>query len=283
MKRLIIPVLAGIGLCFAQLAANAQEFKQHISKEFTQQKGVVAIDNLDGSVKVEGYSGSKVVIEIDETIKADDQQALEGAKKEVELGFDQKQDSVIAYTAEPYDTRPNHWEHNRYERGRDYVVQLEYTVKVPFSSDLYVSTVNNGHISVKDVYGSLKVHNVNGSIEIVNAKGTTDARTVNGPVTVNYLSNPPDASSYASINGELNVTYPASLSADVQFKSMNGQFYTDFQDTEVLPTRVVKSETKNGNGTVYKLSKNSDVRFGSGGKIFKFETLNGNIYIKKQQ
>ena len=110
MKRLIIPVLAGIGLCFAQLAANAQEFKQHISKEFTQQKGVVAIDNLDGSVKVEGYSGSKVVIEIDETIKADDQQALEGAKKEVELGFDQKQDSVIAYTAEPYDTRPNHWE-----------------------------------------------------------------------------------------------------------------------------------------------------------------------------
>jgi len=64
---------------------------------------------------------------------------------------------------------------------------------------------------------------------------------------------------------------------------MNGQFYTDFQDTEVLPTRVVKSETKNGNGTVYKLSKNSDVRFGSGGKIFKFETLNGNIYIKKQQ
>jgi len=283
MKRLIIPVLTGMGLCFAQLAANAQEFKQHISKEFTQQKGAVAICNLNGSVKVEGYSGSKVLIEIDETIRADDQQGLDEAKKEFKLGFDQKQDSVIAYTAEPYDTRPHQRQHDDYHRGRDYEVKLEYTVKVPFNSDLYASTVNSGNISVKDVYGTLKVHNVNGSIAIVNAKGTTDARTVNGPVTANYLSNPPDASSYASVNGELNVTYPPRLSVDVQFKSMNGQFYTDFQDTEVLPSRVVKSETKNGNGTVYKLSKNSDVRFGSGGKIFKFETLNGNIYIKKQQ
>ncbi len=244
----------------------------------------MAIYNLDGSVKVEGYSGDKVIIEVDEKISADDQQTLEEGKKEFKLEFEQKPDSVIAYIAEPWDTRPHRNDRNWNNHKRiEYRTNLEFVVKVPFNVDLAVSTVNNGHILIKDVYGSLKVNNVNGPIEIVNAKGTTTAHTVNGGVTVNYLALPPDASSYYTINGELKVTYPASLSADVAFKSMNGQFYTDFDDVQVLPSRVTKSEAKNSGGTLYKLSKNSDIRFGAGGKIFKFETLNGNVYIKKQQ
>src|SRR4051794_24773419 len=99
MKKLLMPVLAGAGLCFAQVSASAQEFKQHISKEFTLQKGVVAIYNVYGSIKVEGYSGNKVIMEIDETISARDQQTVDRGKNEVKLGFDQKPDSVIAYIA----------------------------------------------------------------------------------------------------------------------------------------------------------------------------------------
>lgn len=284
MKKLLIPVFAGMGLCFAQFSAHGQEYKTHISKQFTFSKGVVAIYNLGGSVKVEGYSGDKVIIEVDEKISADDQQILEEGKKEFKLEFEQKPDSVIAYIAEPWDTRPHRNDRNWNDRKRiEYRTNLEFVVKVPFNVDLAVSTINNGHILIKDVYGSLNVNNVNGPIEIVNAKGTTSAHTVNGGVTVNYLALPPDASSYYTINGELKVTYPASLSADVAFKSMNGQFYTDFDDVQVLPSKVTKSESKNSGGTLYKLSKNSDIRFGAGGKMFKFETLNGNVYIKKQQ
>ncbi len=283
MKTSLIPVLTGLGLCFA-LTANAQEYKEHISKQFNMQKGAVAICNLNGSVKVEGYSGDKVIIDIDETITADDQETINEAKKEFKLGFDQQSDSLMAYTAEPYDTRPHR---NRYNNDNyhhiDYEVKLEYTVKVPSDVNLYVSTVNHGHILVKDVYGSLKVNNVNGSIEIINAKGATSAHTVNGPVTVNYLSVPPEASSFYTVNGEMNITYPAALSADLQFKSMNGQFYTDFDDAQVMPSKVVKTASDNGGTTVYKLNKASDVRIGAGGKLFKFETLNGNIYIKKQK
>ncbi|MGF7042465.1 DUF4097 family beta strand repeat-containing protein [Mucilaginibacter lappiensis] len=284
MKRLLIPVLAGAGLCFAQISASAQEFKQHVSKQFTLQKGVVAIYNISGSINVEGYSGDKVIMEIEETISADDQATLEQGKKEFKLAFDQKQDTVMAYIAEPYDSRPRHnWNRGHDDREIHYQYNLEFTVKVPFNMDLKVSTVNNGHITVKDVYGALKVNNVNGPIDIVNAKGTTDAHTVNGAVTANYLKIPSDASSYRTINGEVKITYPASLAADLEFKSMNGQFYTDFPDAEVMPGKVIKTQSKSSNGTVYKLSKNSDVRIGAGGKTFKFETLNGNIYIKKQQ
>ena len=123
---------------------------------------------------------------------------------------------------------------------------------------------------------------MNEEISVKNAKGTTFAHTVNGDVSVNYLNNPPEESSYYTINGNIRVSYQPGLSADLQFKSMNGEFYTDFQEVERLPATVTKVQEKKGDGIVYKLNAITSVRFGKGGKIFKFETLNGNVYIKKQ-
>jgi hypothetical protein len=287
MKTLIwIALLAGYGSCFAQNKEDNLQAKEHISKQFTLQQpaanSVFALYNVFGSVKVEGYSGNQVIIEIDQTIQADNADEMARAKREFRLGFDQKADTIVAYTAAPYDSRPHQWrESDRHEERRYYIVKLEYTVKVPNNMNLKVSTINNGSMSVKDVYGRLNVSNVNGAVTIVNAKNTTNARTVNGNVTVNYLVNPTEASSYSTINGKLDVTYKSNLAANLQFKSMNGEFYTDFDNTEILPTQVVKTETKRDNSTTYKLNKNTQIKVGTGGKLFKFETLNGNIYIKK--
>jgi hypothetical protein len=289
MKQFIILLLAGCVLCCTQ-PVDAQEYKTHVSKEFTPRKAasasVLTIYNIFGSIKVEGYAGDKVILEIDETLSAKNNDALEIGKKEFKLEFDQGNDTMMAYIAEPYDSRPRRWSNNdRWgdRRGPDYKYKLEFTVKVPFNMNLNVSTVNDGNILVKDVAGSLRVHNVNGAITVANAKtGAMDIHTINGNVTVNHLGIPEAESSYYTLNGKLEVTYPANLSADLRFKSMNGAFYTDFEDVQVLPGRVVKTEEKKADGTVYRLNKNSDVRVGNGGKMFKFETLNGNIYIKKQ-
>jgi hypothetical protein len=280
-KMILILLIAGWGHSFAQ----KQEASEHISKKFTLQQSaansVFALYNVFGGIKVEGYNGKDVVIEVDQTIEAKSPEDLALAKKEFKLGFDQKADSIIAYTAEPYDSRPHDRWNNDHDNSRHYTVKLEYTVKVPNGMNIHVSTVNSGDVNVKDVYGALSVHNVNGAISIINAKGTTDAHTINGALTVNYLTNPPEASNYYTLNGKLEVTYPASFAGNIQFKSMNGQFFTNFPDTEVLPTEVVKTEDKKANGTTYKLNKNTKIKIGAGGKLFKFETLNGNIYIKK--
>src|SRR3978361_589848 len=150
MKKIFFPVFAGLTLCC--LFANAQEFKQHISKEFTlpqnAQSAVLAIYNIDGSINVEGYSGDKVVIEVDETIKAETKQTLETGKQEFKLQFDQMADTIMAYISAPYDSRPHR---NWNNRGRDdreieYEYSLSFTVKVPMGMSLDISTVNNGDI-----------------------------------------------------------------------------------------------------------------------------------------
>lgn len=283
MKKLIcIALIAGWGHCFAQKHNDHLTEKSHTSKQFTvAANSTLAVYNVFGAIKVEGYSGSQVMIEVDQTIEADDSETLAQAKREFKLGFDQKTDSVIAYTAEPYDTRPHQRWDDHHNREQHYIVRLNYTVKVPSSMNLRVSTVNDGDINIRDVHGALNVNNVNGAISIANAKGTTDAHTINGDLTVTYLASPPDASNYYTLNGKLEVVYPPSFAGDVQFKSMNGEFFTDFNDTQTLPTEVVKSTDKHSNGTTYKLNKNTKIRIGAGGKTFKFETLNGNIYIKK--
>lgn len=286
MKPFLIPVLAGLVLACAQTPANAQEFNEHIRKEFTVSKsanGTLAIYNINGFVKVEGYSGDKVVLEVDKEITAKTSQDLETGKKEFQLQFEQKGDSIIAYIAEPFDSRPNR---NNNHRDRDwhndYNFNLDYTVKVPNQMNLTVSTVNHGDVTVKDMAGALKATNVNGAITLTNVQGQTKAHTINGNVDIDYVANPPDNSSYYTLNGNIRVTYPANLSANLQFKTFQGSFYTDFPNTEVLPVQATKSEQKTGNGTVYKLNKNTVIRIGNGGKTFKFETFNGNIYIKKQ-
>jgi hypothetical protein len=286
MKRKFIPLLVGLGiLCAARPGASAQEFKEHIKKEFPVQKAagtVLAIYNLEGSINVEGYAGDKVVLEIDKVISAKTDEQLETGKKEFKLEFEQKSDSIIVYIAEPYDTRPHSERQHYNDRHIEYRCQLQFTVKVPFDMSLDIRTVNKGSLSIQNVNGSLKAHNVNGSIAIKNAKGATEARTINGGVTVNYLSVPTDSSSYYTLNGTLEVTYPAALSANIQFKSMNGGFYTDFENTEPLPLFVVKNVENAGKGTLYRLDVARRIKFGNGGTVLKFETMNGNIYVKKQ-
>jgi len=243
---------------------------------------VLSIYNIDGPVIVEGYSGNKILMEIDKLMTADDNQVLEAGKKEFRLGFDQSSDTVIAYIAAPYDSRPHRNRDRGYDRDIEYRTKLTYNIKVPFGTNLDISTINDGDISIKGVTGSLHINNINGSISINGAKGTTKAHTINGAVTVSYSGTPAGACSYYTINGEINVTYPADLSADLQFKSMNGEFFTDFPSVEVLPAKVTKNQENRNGATIYKLNKITEIRIGTGGNSLKFETLNGNIYIKKQ-
>ena len=287
MMHLIIPALVGLVMSCAQSVAQSTEDKEHIRKEFTLANSAGAstlvIYNINGFIKVEGTSGSKVDFDVDKRITAKNSDALETGKKEFKLQFEQKGDTVFAYIIEPFDSRPNrnNWR-DRNDRRIDYDFTLDFTVKVPKEMNLVVSTINRGDVTVTDVAGALKVNNINGAIKMTNARGKTEARTINGNVDANYPTNPPDQSSYYTLNGNINVSYPANLSADLRFKTFQGEFFTDYPEATILPAEVTKNQERKGDKTVYKIDKSTAVRIGNGGKTLRFETFNGNVYIKKQ-
>lgn len=287
MKKIFVLLLAGALPCCVQLPLIAQSFKEHSNKEFLLSNNpshcTLLIYNINGFIKVEGYAGDKVMIETEETISAADSKSVEKGKNEFKLGFDQNGDSITAYIAAPYDSHPHdNFNADGGHRKIDYHYHVDYIVKVPYAMNLHISTVNEGEVTVNNVNGVLHVSNVNASVTLTNVKGTTNAHTVNGNITINYLTNPLEQSSFHTINGNINVSFQPDLSADLQFKSMHGEFYTDFPDAVLLPVSVSKKQETKGGDTIYKINKLTVVRLGKGGKTFEFETLNGNVYIKKQ-
>lgn len=282
-KQFLLLLLIVTSACNAQKGKHT--FSEIISKEYTvNPNSTLALYNLHGNVEVEGYDGNVVKIEIEKTISAKTEALLNEGKSNFLLNFEKNTDSLIVYISEPWDTRPNRnytKEDWRNRKPIEYQVKLDFKVSVPRSVNLRASTVNEGEVLVKNVAGLLNVNNVNGGIEIQNAKATTRAHTVNGNVTVSYLKNPAGASSYHTINGAINVTYQANLSADLTFRSMNGEYFTEFGNYKLMPSEVEQNQRKSGSGTKYKVSSRSPIRIGNGGTKLKFETLNGNIYIKK--
>lgn len=285
MKFYAIPLLAGALLSCACSQAQKLESREHISKEFTigsASASTLAIYNINGFIKVEGYNGDKVLIEIDRKLNAKTHEGLDQGKEEFKVEFDQHADSLIAYMAGPFDSRPNRGQRNWNGPKIPYEFALEFTVKVPYSLNLHLSTVNGGDVTVNGVTGSLGVNNVNGAIRVTNAKGKSVMRTINGNVEVNYVTVPPGESDFKTLNGDIRISYPAALAVDCQFKTFHGDFYTDFPNVEPLPVRVVKNTENDHEKTIYKLNTELLIRIGSGGPTYKFETFNGNIYLKKQ-
>ncbi|RAK65180.1 hypothetical protein DLM85_16715 [Hymenobacter edaphi] len=275
--------------CQAQSRTEgAHRAEEKISKQFRLSadaaRSTLAVYNIIGSVTVQGYSGNEVLVEATKTIKAESAQTLETGKQEAQLGFLQRNDSVVVYLAGPHDSRPNRGHHRNEQREKPgYTFQFDFVIKVPAAMNLHVATVTDGKVLVQDVSGGkLDAYNVNGAVSLQNVRGTTTARTVNGNVDAVYSGSPTGPCSYHTINGQLNVTYPRDVAADVHFKTMHGELYTDFPEAELRPVQVSQSRQAAAGGTKYKLSKDRVMRLGQGGKDFRFETLNGDVTIKQQ-
>jgi DUF4097 and DUF4098 domain-containing protein YvlB len=104
---------------------------------------------------------------------------------------------------------------------------------------------------------------------------------VNGGVKVTYARNPQAATSFKSVNGSLDISFRAGLSADVKMKTQNGGLYTDF-DVSTMPVAAAAAENRNGK-FVWSSRRMTGVRIGQGGPELQFETLNGNVMVRNRE
>src|SRR5262249_15608243 len=104
--------------------------------------------------------------------------------------------------------------------------------------------------------------------------------TVNGPVKVGFTANPREDCDFKSVNGSIDIWLRPGLSADLTFKTFNGDAYTDF-DAVASPVQNVPQRV--GGRFVYRSSREAAIRVGSGGPRFHFDTLNGDIRIHSKE
>jgi hypothetical protein len=278
----------------------AQNFSEKLSKELAFEKkstdNTLIVANMNGTVKVTGYDGDKIIVEVTKSISAKTETRLEKGKKEVSLGIIDRADTLILYVQAGCNQfgrkseGKNHSGSNYHEWGYqwncdqnncrpEYDYKMDFVIKVPATVHLIASTINDGDITVENVKGKVKAENINGSIRLTNLERETDATTINGDVDVEYAQNPRKDCRFYSLNGDINALFQPGLTANMSFESFNGNFYTNVKKLESLPVTVV--EAKHGDGIKYKVTGNR-YQIGTGGAFLDFETFNGNVYLKEK-
>ena len=228
---------------------------------------------INGSIKIIAYEGKDVVIDaVAETEKKRDRAEARdnsAGMKRITAG------NGLDISAEEKNNRitvnSNSWR-----------MPVNVTIKVPQSeATLKLSTINNGDITVSNVSGELEVSNTNGPIHLNNISGSAVANTVNGAITVTFKSiDAKAAMAFSTLNGNLDVTFPATFKANVKLKSDMGEMFTDF-DIDADKTQP-KSNRTNQNG-MYRVNVENWVygKINGGGPELMMKNMNGNIYIRK--
>jgi len=297
------------GVCvFMMVSAQlkAQTYTEKITKEFSFEKksadNAVMVANINGHVKVEGYSGDKIILEVSKSIYAKTNERLEKGKTQVQLGVIDRADTLLFFvegTGAQFGRKTdgknrntgyrNEWGYNwccdnnmncnNCNCRTEYDYKMDFVLKVPAAVHVMVSTINDGDISIVNVSGAVKADNINGSIKLNNLVREANASTINGDVDIEYSSNPKKDCRFYTLNGDINAWFQKGLAASMSFESFNGSFYTNIDRLEALPVQVEKKNV--GDGVKYKVNGNR-YKIGSGGAFLDFETFNGDVYLKEK-
>jgi hypothetical protein len=253
------------------------EKKDTVSRVFQfsspEREKTVKIDNVFGSITVSGARTTEARLEAKKLTRADSQEDMQKAEREVTLKMEEKDNVLDIYVDGPFRCRDG----SRRGSDRDYVVTYDFTLQVPEQTSLVLKTVNGGNIVVRNVRGEFTIRNVNGPIEMQGIAGPASCRTVNGGIRAVFYENPAAPCSFTTVNGDLEAGFAAGLAAEFQLKTLNGGIYSDFP-VSYLPARPGTVNRESGR-FVYHSRNFQGVRVGQGGPEIRMETLNGDILI----
>jgi hypothetical protein len=227
---------------------------------------------LTGSIQVKGGAVKEVTVEA--TTTQDEDEADRGKKSG---GMKRIPNTSMGLSAEEED---NTVTVSTGLRGTSHKIDL--VIQVPTACSMKLSTVNDGDIVVENVNGDLEINNTNGSITLKQIAGSAVAQTLNGGVLVVFTKvNSDKAMSFSSLNGDIDVTFPAPLKATVQLKSDQGDVFSDF-DVQMEKSAAKVDKNEKGKGK-YRVTIEKTMRgiINGGGQEIQFNSFNGDIYIRK--
>jgi hypothetical protein len=270
MKKVIIVFTLLTIFCGNKILAqttNPDELVVPLSspgKPYTLKVGLVT-----GSISVSVNTGKDIIIDVktDGKVKGEMTTAENGMKK-ISKG------STYGVTAKEDDNTVNVSTDNPNET-------VYLTLKIPQDVKLKLSTVNDGDITVNNIKGELEINNVNGAITLNNISGSVVASTINGDVITTFTTVDSKAPmAFSSLNGNVDVTFPASAQYNIKLKSDRGEIYTDF-DMAIDKTESKVSNTNHSG--MYELKKDDWItgKINGGGPEVMMKNMEGNIYIRK--
>lgn len=212
--------------------------------------GNFQLDNINGSVQVEGWDRDEVEVSAVKTA-ADDSGDLDRVQIDVESNPGQ----VAVHTLYPSSTGNG--------------VTVEYHVHVPFRVLLAAVKTVNGSVLVHGVQGGGDLRSVNGDVQVTDSAGRFNAKTTNGDLSL-QLRNVANGApmDIETVNGSVVLTLPSNTRANLKVQNMNGDFSSE------LP---VSAATTPSNLGAFR------AKLGTGGGEISVRTINGAIHLVRER
>lgn len=241
------PIRFSIAAALAALALAASASAQDFQKTYRiGAGGQIRIGNVSGDVILTGYDGDSIVVTATKKGRDRDQVEVEDRSGTANVDIGVK-----------YPKRCN------CDASILFEVQVPRSVKYDFD---HIASVS-GDVKVTGVTGRLNASAVSGDVHITDVSGSVSASAVSGDVKVeiNRLEGSDDMK-FNTVSGDVSVTLPGSLDADVDMSSFSGSIKTDFGIE-------VKSER-------YGSRNSARAKLGDGSRRLKMSTVSGDISLR---
>jgi hypothetical protein len=234
-------VVAAFLLLVANVAASAQDTNRlTIPFSDPSRPGTVKVNLFQGSIRVTATTGREVVVTTDETIMSTRQGREVTVPEKPELaglrrltqraGLRIDEENNVMSIGGP-----------RFMKGEDVRIQ------VPTRTNLNITAFND-EVVVEGVEGEIEVTSMNGEIVLTNVAGSVVAHASNGDVHATLRQVTSDKPmSFTSLNGDVDITLPPALKANLKLRSDRGDVYTDF-DVQIQPQRQAPSPAQGAAG-----------------------------------
>ncbi len=258
-----------ISVSYAAISQDREQLAVHLTDPNKEAKLNVSL--VTGSIKVVGYAGKDILID------AISKEENEEAPKKTKNGL-RKISSTNGF--ELTATEKN----NKVNVSVDQMnKKIDVIVKVPKNCSLVLSAINDGDINVEGVSGNHEISNINGYIKMKNIQGSVLANTINEDINVIFThvtANTPMA--FTTLNGNVEVSFPADIHNNVKLKSDMGDVFSDFDIDIDKSTKKTKTVTSKEKG-MYKIVKEdwTTGKINGGGAEIMMKTMNGDIYFSK--
>lgn len=223
--------------------------------------GRIEIDNINGPIDVMRATGRTFEVTVTKTVRRGNGALVKSVMENTADGVR----VCTVYLDNPDDAAGcEHNEHHA-DHGDRLEVEMHYVAHVPDGTELTVDDVN-GAVVATGVNANAHIESVNGNVTF-DGTSASSIETTNGEVKARFARADWEGTlSVHTVNGGVDLTFPATLNADVHGETVNGSIESAFP---------VTIEGKFG-------PKSFDGRIGSGGRKLSIETVNGSIHLEKE-
>jgi hypothetical protein len=223
---------------------------------------------VNGSITIKAYDGKEVVVEA--RARERERERGEGGPKRLNIST-----TGLSVEEENNEVRVS---------TESWARTIDLTITVPVHTSVKLRAVNDGEIVVTGVDGELDVDNVNGSVTLNNISGSAVAHALNGHLHATFTHvSPQKPMAFSSLNGDIDVTFPADMKANVSIKSDRGDVFSDFDVQLQASAPKQEVEDGRGHGGKYRVRIDKTVHgtINGGGPEYQFTNFQGGIYIRK--